>query len=308
MKDRTVKAAGTIRRGSMMKGTVQRNIAGWLMILPGAICFLVFVIQPIIVGMYMSFFETRGFDTVRFVGLQNYKDVITDSLFIKATINSFKYTFWSILVGALLPLFTAIMLNEAVRGKGFFRFSVYFPCIIPGIVTAIMWKVLFQPDVNGFLNILASYIGLGPFRWLQNAQMTIPLIVITMTWGGFGSTAIIYLAALQDIDISLYEAAELDGASFFGKIRYVTFPHMSGLFRMMLIMQVMNVFKVFQQPLAMTGGGPANASISLMMTAYNYAFSYMQIGRSTAVGMITAVILMGLSIIYFRMTREKKEA
>ena len=153
--------------------------------------------------------------------------------------------------------------------------------------------------------ILAKF-DIGPFKWLQDARMTIPLITATMTWGAFGSTTLIYLANLQSVDTSLYEAAELDGSGFFGKIRYVTLPHVSGLLKMMLIMQIMNVFKVFQQPLAMTGGGPANESISVMMTAYNYAFAYMEVGRSTAVGMVTAVILCVFSVIYFKLTGKKE--
>lgn len=294
--------------GKGVNHKVIHNIVGWLMMLPALICFYVFVIQPLFVGIYMSFFETKGFETVRFIGLQNYKDVIADSLFIKTVANTFLYTIWSVLIGGFTPLIIAIMLNEVVRGKGFFRFAVYFPCIIPGIVTAIMWKILFQPDMNGFLNMILSIFGAGPFQWLQDTRMTIPLIVSAMTWGGFGSTAIIYLADLQSVDHALYEAAEMDGASFFQKLKCVTIPHVSGLFRMLLIMQIMGVFKIFQEPLAMTGGGPANASTSLMMTAYNYAFSYMQVGRSTAVSVITAIILGIFSIIYFRMTAQKDVA
>lgn len=306
MTEKAVTKKNSQKQKFILSEKIKRNIFGWLMMSMGIICFLVFIIQPIIVGAYMSFFETKGFETVKFIGLQNYRDVITDSLFIKTVFNSCKYTFWSLLIGGFTPLIIAIMLNEVVKGKGFFRFSVYFPCVIPGIVTAIMWKVLFQPDMNGFLNMLFAKINLGPFKWLQDTRMTIPLITATMTWGACGSTTLIYLASLQSVDTSLYEAAELDGSGFFGKIRYVTLPHVSGLLKMMLIMQIMNVFKVFQQPLAMTGGGPANESISLMMTAYNYAFSYMEVGRSTAVGMITATILCVFSVIYFKMTGKKE--
>lgn len=294
-------------RSPIMPEKVKRNIIGWLLMLPGCICFIVFVIQPIIVGAYMSFFETQGFEAVKFVGLQNYKDVIADSLFLKSILNSAKYCFWSVLIGGFTPLIIATMLNEVVRGKTFFRFATYFPCIIPGIVTSIMWKILFQPDANGFLNMILGKFGIEPLQWLQNPSMTIPLIVFTMTWAAFGSTTLIYLASLQSIDNSLYEAAEIDGAGFFNKIRHVTFPHVSGMLKMLLLLQIMGVFKVFQEPLAMTGGGPNNASTSIMLTAYNYAFSYMQVGRSTALGMIIAVILCVFSIVYFKITGEKKQ-
>ena len=113
-------------------------------------------------------FETQGFEAVKFVGLQNYKDVITDSLFLKSVLNSAMYCFWSVLIGGFTPLIIATMLNEVVRGKTFFRFATYFPCIIPGIVTSIMWKILFQPDANGFLNMLLGKMGIEPLQWLQN--------------------------------------------------------------------------------------------------------------------------------------------
>ena len=293
-------------RGTAICSKIKKNMVGWILMLPGCICFLIFIIQPLLNSAYLSFFNTKGFEAASFVGLQNYKDVITDSLFLKSMLNSAKYTLWSILIGGFIPLIAAVMLNEVVRGRTFFRFATYFPCIVPGIVTSIMWKILFQPNANGFLNMIFAKFGMEPLQFLQNPSATIPLIVFTMTWGAFGSTTLIYLAALQSADRALYEAAEIDGAGFWRKIRYVTLPHVSGMFRMLLIMQIMGVFKVFQEPLAMTGGGPNNASTSIMLVAYNYAFSYMQVGRSTALGMVVAVVLCVFSVIYFKVTGTKE--
>lgn len=304
--DVSIRKSEIVSHNPIMSEKIKRNIKGWLLMLPGCICFLIFVVQPIITGAYLSFFETKGFEAVRFIGFQNYIDVVTDSLFLKSVLNSAKYTFWSVVIGGFTPLIIAVMLNEVVRGKTFFRFATYFPCIIPGIVTSIMWKILFQPDANGFLNMVLGKIGIAPLQWLQNPSMTIPLIVFTKTWAAFGSTTLIYLASLQSVDHALYEAAEIDGAKFFSKIRYVTLPHVSGLFKMLLLLQIMGIFKLFQEPLAMTGGGPNHASTSVMLTAYHYAFSYMQVGRSTAVGMIIAVILCCFSIVYFKITGDKK--
>ena len=284
---------------------VSRNIIGWLMMLPGLILFFVFVWQPLIEGIITSFYETRGFENIRFIGLENYRLVLRDSLFLKAFTNSMKYMLWCILIGVPLPVIAAILLNEVRRGKGFFRFSIYFPCIIPGIVASIMWKFLFQPDMTAMMNILLSKLGIGPLQWLQNPAATIPLIVITMTWSGFGSSTILYLADLQSINHDLYEACEIDGGKFFHKLRYIVLPHMSKLIKMLLIMQIMGVFRVFQQPLSMTTGGPANASTSLMLISYDYAFSYMQIGRSTAVSVITGILIGIMTVIYFRASRDR---
>ena len=133
-----------VKRKSIINSySFKRNIIGWAMMLPGIICFLVFIIQPLIESIMLSFFETRGFEALNFIGLQNYIDVVKDSLFITSLKNTAVYTIWSIVIGAFLPVIVAVMLNEVARAKGFYRFSVYFPAIIPGIATAIMWKVLF---------------------------------------------------------------------------------------------------------------------------------------------------------------------
>ncbi|UKI35522.1 MAG: sugar ABC transporter permease [Clostridiales bacterium] len=149
--------------------------------------------------------------------------------FQKAMLNSCKYTFWSLLIGLPIPIILAIMLNELVHCKGiFFRFSVYFPAIIPGMVTAIMWKILLEPGTDGFLNVILSYLHLPASQWLQDARITIPIITVVTTWSGFGPTTILYLADLQSVDLALYEAAAIDGAGFFKK----TAPHNTSAFKL----------------------------------------------------------------------------
>lgn len=279
---------------------LKRDGTAWLMIAPFLIIGIVFIFEPLIIGIKTSFFETQGFESIRFIGLQNYKDVITDSVFLKAMTNTIKYALWSIVLGLFVPVIVAVVLNEIIHAKGFFRFAVYFPCIIPGIVTAVMWLIMFTPGESGLLNYLRSLMGMPALQWLNDPKMTIQLIVITMTWGGFGSTAILYLADLQSINTDLYEAISLDGGGIWTKLRSITFPHMSGMIKVLFIMQIINVFQIFYQPLTMTGGGPNNASISLTQTAYNYAFKTMEMGKSTATSVITAILLMVFSILYMR--------
>lgn len=281
----------------------QKNVLAWLMLLPCVMSFAIFVWEPILQGMWISLFQTKGFETVKFIGLGNYISVVSDSLFLKSLVNSVKYVFWSLIIGLPLPVITAIAINELFRGKGFFKFAIYLPAMVPAIAASLLWTILYEPSAGGFLNMLISKIGMAPCGWLQNDKATIPLIVITMTWGGFGSTTLLYLANLQSVNQELYEAAELDGAGVFRKCFNITFPHMKGLISMLAIMQIINVFNIFQQPLAMTGGGPNNASITLTMTAYNYAFQYFQTGRASAVSVLTGFMLMIFSIIYFKVQK-----
>jgi multiple sugar transport system permease protein len=285
--------------------TLKRDYKAWLLILPSIILFVVFSWQPLISGIYLSFFETEGYNPVRFVALDNYKAVINDAAFMAALLNSFKYVAWSLLIGYLLPAAVAIIINEMVHGTGFFRFAVYFPAMVPGMATAIMWKIVFDPSPGGLLNIFRGFVGLGPSAWLQNPKMTIPLIVFTMTWGGFGPTTILYLASLQGINRELYEAAAIDGAGIWSRIKNITITQISNMLYLFLVLQIIGVFQVMEQPFAMTEGGPNNASTTLMLQSYFYAFRYFRADRALAIGVITFFILVGLTFLYFRLNREE---
>lgn len=282
---------------------VRKDSLAWFLILPSLIFFVVFLWHPIIMGVRLSFFRTQGWDAKEFVGLENFRYVMHNSLFLTALANTFKYTFWSLAIGLMLPIFTAIILNEMTFLKSFFRMAVYFPCLIPGIVTSVMWKIMLDPGEGGLFNTILAHFGRDPLPWLQNPSWTIPLIIITGTWGGFGSTTILYLADLQSVNVDLYEAASLDGAGFWKRVWHITLPHMSGLIKMLLVMQIIGVFQTFQQPLAMTGGGPNNASKPLMMVSYEYAFNQFQMGRSTAVSVFTMVLLIIFTILYLRLSK-----
>ena len=283
---------------------MRKNLLAWLMLLPSLIIFLIFVWQPLVSGVILSFFETIGFKAGKFVGFQNFIDVMSDPTFVKAFTNCLSYTLWSFLIGFLLPIVVAIAINEMVNLNSFFRFSVFFPSMIPGIATAIMWFFIFDPGDGGLLNMLFTRVGLPQSQWLQNEQLTIPLIIITLTWRAFGGTTIIYLAGLQGVNQELYEASTLDGAGVWGKIRHITLPGISNIIGLMFIMQIIGVFQIMAEPLAMTDGGPNNASVSLILQAYRYAFKDDNaVGKSMAVGTITFIILMIFTFIYFRINK-----
>ena len=255
-----------------IKRSLRQDFGSWILLVPTLLMFIVVLWQPLISGVVLSFFETKGYDAVRFIGLQNYYDIFTNSEFMAALKNTFSYTIWSLIIGYLLPLFIAIMLNEIVHLKSFFRFMFYFPCMIPAMATALLWYFLLNPSEGGILNMLLASLGMAPSQWLQNSSLTIPLIVITMTWRQFGGAMLIYLAALQGVNRDLYEAASIDGAGFFRRVWYIQIPQLKSLMMLMLVRQIISVFQVMQEPLAMTGGGPNNASISLMLESYYYGF------------------------------------
>ena len=277
---------------------IRRDLGSWILLVPSILLFLIMIWGPLISTIRLSFYETQGFEAVAFAGLDNYKNVLTNSEFLRTLKNTCFYVLWSMAIGYLFPLLVAVMLNEMVRVKSVLRFSFYFPAMIPGMATALLWKFIFDPGEGGVLNMILMAFGHAPSQWLQDASLTIPLIIFTMTWKGFGGTMVIYLASLQGISRDLYEAASIDGAGFFQKIRYVQFPAVKSLMGLMLIRQIIGVFQIMQEPLAMTSGGPNNASMSLMLSSYNYGFRYYQVGRSMAVGTITFLILAVFTVIY----------
>lgn len=289
----------------LVRGSVfRKDLVAWLLMLPSLLMFLFFTWQPLVSGIILSFYQTKGFNMVKFIGLGNYQEVLANSSFNAALMNSVSYTVWSLVIGFTIPILVAILLNEVIHLNGFFKFSFYFPSMIPGMATFLMWAFMYNPAKWGVLNNILTNLGLQPFGWLNIPQYTIMLIVITMTWAGFGGTALIYMASLQGINQELYEAASLDGAGFFQKIRYITIPTIKNIIMLMLIMQIITVFQVMIQPLSMTGGGPNDASLSLMLQSYLYAFNYIKAGPSMAVGVITFLILIIPTICYFILTKK----
>lgn len=285
---------------------IKKNYSAWLIMLPALLLFIVFAWQPLISAIILSFFKTKGFETQEFIGFQNFKDVLTDSVFVTALINSIEYTFWSLLLGFVLPIFTAILLNEMVHFKSLLKVAIYFPNITPAVVTAIMWLIMFDPGPSGMINNILTGIGIEPLQWMQDSRYTIILIVISMTWKGAGGTAILYLASIQGINQELYEAAKVDGAGIFSRIKNITLPQISTIIALMLIQQIIGVFQVMVEPLAMTDGGPNNASISLALQSYFYAFRYGQAGKSIALSVVTFFILIGFTIVYFVISRKRE--
>lgn len=285
----------------------KRNISGWVLILPSLFLFFFIIWRPIVIGIIYSFFRLQGFTPVEFVGLDNFRDILSDTNFLQTLGNTVKYVLWSLVIGFPLPFICALFLNELVHGKGVFKVLTYLPVIIPSIAMSMIWTNVYLDGANGLLNMLLSLIGLEPRTWLSNKDFVIPGIVIAMTWQGFGSTMIIYLASLQGVNQELYEAARLDGAGFFGRFAHITLPHTRGIMLLMAIRQIISVFNITEQPLAMTGGGPNGASMSLGLTNYFYAFKYGQYDKSLALGVVTFCILIVLTFVYFGLDKRTEQ-
>ena len=283
---------------------VRNQSAMWLLLLP-TVCILILCHWwPIFRGMTTSLFQTKGFKLVEFAGLKNYANVLSDTMFLQTLSNTFQYVLWSLVIGIIPPLALAIMINEVAHFKQGFKVLTYLPAIAPGLAASLIWMNIFSPAPGGMLNVMLNAMGLPISQWLLNANLTIPLIVVSMTWKGYGVTMLMYLSSLQSVSQDLYEATAIDGAGIWMRMFKITIPHIAPTMLLMIVNQIIGVFQVFDQPLVMTDGGPNNASLTLGLTSYKMAFSYMQVDRSMALGTVSFFILLIATIFYFRMQKK----
>lgn len=286
---------------------LKKSTVAWLIMLPSLILFAFYVWEPLLESIRLSLYHAKGTRLQEFVGLQNYLVVFQHPDFLPAIRNTFLYTFWSLLIGFITPILLAVLITETAHLKSFFRVGVYFPNIMPGIATVLIWGYLFRPGKTGVLNILLTQLGVSPLEWLSNPTWTIPLIVATMTWKAAGSTALVYAAGVESINPELYEAAAIDGARIWQRIRYVTLPEIFGLGKTLLILQIIAVFQILYEPLVMTNGGPNNASLSIMQLVFRYAFEDFNYPMAAALSVIISIILMLLTAVYFKLTKAKSD-
>lgn len=285
---------------------LKKNLGAWLIMLPSILLFAFFVWVPLGENIRLSLYHANGIEITGFAGLENYRMLFKHPDFWPAMKNTFVYIFWSLVIGFWTPIFIASIITETVHMKGWFRSSIYLPNILPGLASVIMWGFFFRPGATGVLNVLIGKLGFDPFTWLITPGWTIPLIVMTMTWKSAGSTAFIYMAAISSIPGELYEAATIDGASPLMRFRHIMLPSLLKLGKTLLILQIISVFQILYEPLVLTNGGPNNGSISIMLLVYNYAFKDYNYPMATALSVLICIILVILTLIYFKLTRSSK--
>lgn len=285
---------------------LRNNIDAWTLMMPMVVILFLFVWRPTILGGVWSFFNMKGYTPTEFCGIDNYVKVITHTQFLPILWNTVKYVFWSLIIGFLPPLFFAIMVNEIVHLKKTFRVLIYIPTVIPGIAAMLIWYFMYYPDNTGLLNMILTKFGMEPYGWLNDPNFAIIGIVIYSTWKSSGATMLLYYAALQGVSPELYEAAIIDGAGSWKRFWYVTRPALEGLLLLNLVRQIISVFQILEQPLAMTGGGPNGSSTSLSYQLYQYGFNSggRGTGQAMALGVIIFLILIVFTIFYFRLNKK----
>ncbi len=279
----------------------QRNLGGYLFLLPALVIFALFVWYPVVLGFIMSFQNVDMINPAAWVGWVNYRHVFSDPLFGIAWRNTLAFTGYALLFGYFVPIVLALLINEMRHGKGLFRLAFYLPVMLPPIVTAFLWLWLYNADY-GLLNALLHLVHLPGGLWLENQGTALPALVVVATWGAAGSTMLIYLAALQGVPASLYEAAEIDGSNLWQRIWHVTLPTIRPIMLLMLVLQIIATMQVFTEPFVITDGGPNNATMTVLLLIYNYTFKNADFGEACALGVMLFLVLAVFALIYMRMT------
>jgi multiple sugar transport system permease protein len=272
----------------------------YLFIAPWALGFLVFTLGPIVASLVLSFMRYDMILTPKFVGLAHFRELFEDPLFYKSLSNTVYIVVLAVPLGLISAFAIAMLLNQKIRGLPLYRTLYYIPSIVPSVASAALWLYLLQPQwglVNGFLRSL----GLSGPGWLASEAWSKPAIILMMVWGSGGSM-IIYLAALQDIPQSLYEACEIDGGNWWSKLWHVTLPLMTPTIFFTLVMSIIGTFQVFSAIFVLTDGmgGPVNSTLVYLIYLYRNAFAFFRMGYASAMAWILFVIILILTWIQFR--------
>ncbi len=277
-----------------------RNRAGYVCLLPSLLHLAVFVVFPIFFSLYLSFHEWDMLSKARpFVGLSNYVGILTSRDFQQSFVNTAYYSVGNIplLVAASLSL--ALLLNRDLQLKAFYRLAYYIPVITPIVAASVVWMWLYEPSY-GIVNYLLSFISIRGPAWLRDPVWAMPAVIIMRVWKNAGFYMVIYLAALQSIPQSYYEAATIAGANWWQQVWKITIPLLLPTTFFVLVISVIRSFQVFTQIFVMTQGGPLGTTDVLVHYLYVEAFTNFAMGRASAVAYVIFIVIFALTLVQWR--------
>ncbi|HUF65915.1 MAG TPA: sugar ABC transporter permease [Gemmatimonadaceae bacterium] len=264
--------------------------SGWILSAPYAVFVTVFVIYPVIFAAVLVFLRWDLVTDPSFAGLDNVRLLANDARFQQAVVNTFVFLSIHVPLQIAAALALALALNRPLAFRAFWRGAFFLPVVISGAVVAILWEALYATDV-GLINSLLARVGLAPVPWLTDPDTAMPAIAVMVTWKNVGFYVIIYLAGLQYIPKSCQESIELEGASSWQRFRYLTLPMLLPQTVLVVTLSTVNGFQLFIEPYVMTGGGPLNRTLSLVLYLYTNAFSYQKMGYAAAIGAALALMI-----------------
>ena len=297
------------RKGSDAMKRTDKGVISWkqkifpyVLIAPNTIIFVVFIIVPAICGIYYSMTEWKGIGEPVFIGLANYAQAFTDAKFWTAIWHNCVYAVITLPLIIVIPLLLANLLIQKLPGKGFFRAIIYWPSMISYIVTGVAFKFIFG-DASGIINYILSHFGMEKIEWMTQGTTAMAVVIIATVWSCSGYYMVMFMAGLQSIPVSYYEAAEVDGASAFQRFMRITVPLIRPTMFLVLILGLLNLFKAYGMVISLPGGGPAGATKFAVQFIYERAFSEFDMGYACALSIILMVLLGVFTCIQFKLNK-----
>jgi len=285
---------------------IWRERSAYLFLAPGVIIFSVFTVAALLFALYLTFHRWSIIEPDKpFVGLTNYKDMIHDERFVESVLNTVYFTGASIPATMIFGLILALLLNQPIRLRWLFRTAYYLPVVTPFIVSALLWKWLYNGDYGLFnYYLLKVHIIDHPLLWLSDKNLAMPAVVLMSVWSGVGFSMVIYLAGLQAIPEELYEAAKLDGAGVLARIRHVTIPLLRPTTLFLLVIGIIGSLQVFTQIFVMTSGGPVNKTTTMVYYMYLWGFKYFDMGYASTLAFALFAMMLVFTIFQLRLFKQ----
>ncbi len=276
----------------------RRNLNGYLCISPFILGFFLWFIIPAMVAVYLVFHEWNLIAPPEYVGLKNIEHLFNDSLFWQSLRVTVVYTLLSVPLGLALSFCLALLINIKIPGIAIFRTIYYLPSIVPAVANAVLWAWMLNTEF-GLINSILRGVGLTKVRWLQDPAIALPALVLMSLWS-VGGSMIIFLAGLQGIPDIYYEAAEIDGAGRWAKMRQITIPMMSPIIFFNLVIGLIGAFQVFTAGFIITDGGPQNSTLFFVLYIYRNAFEYLDMGYAATLSWVLFFVIMALTAVVFK--------
>lgn len=277
-----------------IKNRTREAVGGYLFALPWLAGLSIFIFYPFIANIFYSFTEYNIIESPVWVGIDNYRILMHDSLFWKSLYNTIYYSA-VVPLQLIIALLLALLLNQKVKGQRYFRTFFYLPVLVPLVASSVLWKWMLSPNY-GLVNSLLYKIGINGPGWFASESWSKPALILMGTWT-VGGAMIIFLATLQDIPQVLYEAAEIDGATTFKKIFHITLPLLTPAIFFNLIMGIIGSFQVFTQAYVITQGGPMYSTTFYVLYLYNNAFKFFRMGRASAMALILFIVIFIITLL-----------
>jgi multiple sugar transport system permease protein len=282
-----------------------RERSAYLFLAPGMILFSIFTLAALIFAFYLTFHRWSIIEPAKpYVGLTNYDDMVHDERFLQSVLNTIYFTGASVPITMVIGLGLALLLNQPIRGRAIFRSAYYLPVVTPFVVSALLWKWLYNGEFGLFnYYLLKGHIIDQPLLWLSDKDLAMPAVVLMSIWSGVGFSMVVYLAGLQAIPAELYESAKLDGAGVLRRIFYITIPMLRPTTLFLLVIGIISSLQVFTQIFVMTSGGPVNKTTTMVYYMYLWAFKYYDMGYASTLAFALFAMLLIFTALQLRLFR-----